>query len=110
MTDHDDITPQAELERGQRMVTEGITLQVRALARMGLAKAEWVDQHTSPLGRRNHLELARSGAVESRKVKRLVLIRKADVDDHIERTALKRGKRHEDENVDDVIERITGKR
>lgn len=108
VSDHDELTPQAELERGQRLVTEGIAMQVKAQMRLGLATAEWVDQHTSPLGRRPHLELARTGKVESKKLHGRVLIRKSDLDAHIERNALTRGTKHDEDDVGDVLERITG--
>lgn len=43
----------------------------------------WIDQHGSPLGRRRHCELARSGAFPARCVGRRWLARPADVDAYI---------------------------
>jgi len=44
----------------------------------------WIDQTRSPLGRRLHCALARSGALPARKMGRRWLVRVADVDAYIE--------------------------
>lgn len=44
----------------------------------------WIDQRTSPLGRRAHRELAKSGAFPASKVGRYWRARRADVDAYIE--------------------------
>jgi excisionase family DNA binding protein len=43
----------------------------------------WLDQSSSPLGRRLHCALARRGALPARKVGRRWLVRRADVDAYI---------------------------
>lgn len=48
-------------------------------------RTEYYDQTDSPIGRRAHLELARSGAVPSFRSKRKILIRRADLDAWLER-------------------------
>lgn len=103
-----DLTPDAKLERAKRLIAEGITNAVEAIIERGVAAQEWIDQHDSPIGKRQHLDLARSGAVESRKIHRRVLIKRVDLNRYIEQQAEKRGTRHEDDNVDDIIARITG--
>lgn len=103
-----DLTPDAKLERAKRQIAEGIASAVEAIIERGVAASEWIDQHASPLGRSAHLSLARSGKVESRKVHRRVLIKRVDLNRYIEQQAEKRGEnRHEDEDVSDVLERIT---
>lgn len=44
---------------------------------------DWLDQTTSPLGRRRHCELARAGAFPASKEGRRVRARRADVDAYI---------------------------
>ena len=46
---------------------------------------EWVDQEQSPLGRRRHLALAKSGKLPASKVGRRVLIRRSAIDAYLER-------------------------
>jgi hypothetical protein len=71
-----------------------------------LADSEWVDQQQSPLGRRRHCALARTGQVTSRKVGRRVLIRKIDIDAVLERE----GKPPADEDEDERMLREIGAR
>jgi len=104
-----DLTPDAKLERAKRQIAEAIATAVEAIIERGVAAQEWIDQDTSPLGKSAHLTLARSGKVESRKVHRRVLIRRVDLNRYIEQRAEARGtNRHEDEDVSDVLERMTG--
>jgi hypothetical protein len=50
---------------------------------------DWVDQRTSPLGRRQHCDAARSGRLRAKKLKGRWLARRADVDAYIEEHGLK---------------------
>lgn len=50
---------------------------------------DWVDQMTSPLGRRQHCDAARSGRLRAKKLKGRWLARRADVDAYIEQHGLK---------------------
>jgi hypothetical protein len=50
--------------------------------------SEWVDQKTSPLGRRRHLELARRGTLRSSKDAGRVLIRRADIEAYLAKKAV----------------------
>lgn len=45
--------------------------------------AEWVDQAVSPLGRRRHLDLVRTGVLKGNKVGKRVLVRRADVEAYL---------------------------
>lgn len=45
--------------------------------------AEWVDQNTSPLGRRRHLDLVRRGVLIGTKDRRRVLVRRSDIDAYL---------------------------
>lgn len=67
----------SELERGMTLILEG-------LKHLRVAE-DWVDQYHSPLGKRRHLALVRSGELEGHKVDRLVLVRRADMDAFIKR-------------------------
>lgn len=44
---------------------------------------DWIDQDGSPLGRRRHLELARTGVVKCSRVGRSVLVRRSDIDAYL---------------------------
>lgn len=102
-----DLTPDTKLERAKRQIADAIADAVEAILERGVAAAEWIDQDTSPLGKSTHLALARSGKVESRKVHRRVLIKRADLNRYIEERAEKRGdNRHDDEDVSDVLDRV----
>lgn len=103
-----DLTPDAKLERAKRQISEGIAAAIEAIIERGVAAAEWIDQDNSPLGKSAHLALARSGKVESRKVHRRVLIRRAELNRYIEQRAEARGVPTEEDDVSDVLERITG--
>lgn len=100
------LTPAARIERATRLIMEGVTEAVKATLDQGNAVAEWVDQRHSPLGKRRHLELARSGRIPSKKHGQLVLIRREDLNAYIERAGLSRGKSSEEEEVVDLVERI----
>ena len=76
MTTKDDAAL-TELERGMTLILEG-------LKRLRTSE-DWVDQYNSPLGKRRHLALVRSGQLEGHKVERLVLVRRGDLDAFIKR-------------------------
>ncbi len=64
------------------------------------AAPEWIDQKSSPLGRRRHLELARSGVLKSTKDAGRVLIRRTDIDRYLEKKTVIRV----DEKADEARE------
>jgi hypothetical protein len=58
---------------------------------------EFYSQCDNPLGRRQHLEVARSGAVQSYKVGRLVLVRRDEMRRFIELHAMAAPRREDNE-------------
>ncbi len=100
------------MERAKRTIAEGVAELVEAKIAQGVAAGEWVDQNHSPIGKRRHLELARTGKVPSRKVGKQVLIRRTVLNDYLDREGISRARPVEDEDVLDVVERIAagGKR
>ncbi len=50
--------------------------------------SEWVDQNDSPLGKRRHMALVRSGELKGRKDGRKVLVKRSELDAYIERNAI----------------------
>lgn len=60
----------------------GLTMVVAALRKLRTSE-DWVDQKSSPLGRRRHLEAVRRGALKGHRVNGLVLVRRADIDKYI---------------------------
>lgn len=44
---------------------------------------EWIDQASSPLGRRGHLEAVRRKVLAGRRVGKRVLVRRADIDRYV---------------------------
>jgi hypothetical protein len=99
----DELTPEARKQRGEKLIEAGIGEIVKAR----LAALDWVDQHHSPLKKRVHLELARSGKVPSRKIGAQVFIRVEDLNAYIDKHGLARGRREADEDEDEIIERVT---
>ena len=54
------------------------------LAELGERGDDWIDQAHSPLGRRTHCHLVRSGALPGVSVHRRVLVRRRDLDAYVE--------------------------
>jgi hypothetical protein len=74
----------SELDRLVDLLAERIADAV--VRRLGRANGdEFVDQSTSPLGRRRHIAAIRSGALPGRQVGRLYLARRSDVEAFISR-------------------------
>lgn len=70
--------------------------------------ADWVDQTTSPLGRRRHLELARTGVLKSSKQGRRVLIKRRDIDAFLEGSRRPAPVGEDDEaEVDRIVRRVS---
>ena len=100
------LTPEARLERAKRTIAEGISEMIEATIARGVAANEWVDQMHSPLGKRRHLELARTGKLPSKKIGRLVLVRREDMNAFLDREGLTRARPSDDDDVLAVVERI----
>ncbi|MGO9836443.1 MAG: helix-turn-helix domain-containing protein [Polyangiaceae bacterium] len=74
--------------------------RVAAVAIALNAGADWLDQYDSPLGKRKHLELCRKGVLPCRKNGKQRLVRRRDIDAHIE------GERARVENRQQDVEEI----
>lgn len=66
------------------LVESGLAMMLAGLKQIEHGD-EWVDQAHSPIGRLAHLEAVRTGRVKGCKVGKRVLVRKADLDDFIEK-------------------------
>lgn len=63
---------------------QGLALILDSIKRLKVGE-DWVDQASSPLGKRAHLEAVRSGKLRGHKVNGRVLVKRADLDAFIER-------------------------
>jgi excisionase family DNA binding protein len=72
-----------DVNRATRLIAAGIVELVRLEFSKGHAAGEWVDQTTSPLGHRRHLELVRSGALPASRSGKRVLVRRSDLDAYL---------------------------
>ncbi len=102
----EELTPEALEERASRTILAGVRDLVRAAVARHGAASDYYDQTTSPLGRRRHNELARSGKIPATKLHGRWMIRKDDLREYIERNGIKGVRREQDEGVDDLIERV----
>lgn len=95
--------------RAKRLLGEAVAELVSAHVSKGAASTEWVDQNDSPLGRRRHLDLVRTGVLPGKKDGRRVLVRRADLDAYlaVKPKAPPVGAAPEEEQtLDDVVRRI----
>lgn len=102
----EDLSPSALEERATRTLVAGVRDLIRAEVARHAASSDYYDQVSSPLGRRRHNELARSGKIPATKVHGRWMIRKDDLREYIERNGIKGTRREQDEGVDDLIERV----
>lgn len=74
-----------------RGLATGLDLALRSIQQLLEAPDpdEWVDQTTSPLGRRAHCAAVRRGDLRAHKVKGKVLVRRQDLDAYIEKHGVK---------------------
>ncbi len=68
----------------------------RAVAIAIDAGADWIDQYSSPLGKRKHLRLCREGVLACRQDGKQRLVRRADLDAYLTRTTKPRAAANED--------------
>ena len=78
-------------------------LLVRAEFARHQRSEDYYDQNSSPLGRRRHNELARSGAVAAVKYRGHWMVRKDDLHAFLQKTGKTVGRRESDEDVDDIL-------
>lgn len=71
--------------------------------------SEWVDQYSSPLGKRRHLEAVRHGKLTASREGRRVLVRRADIDAYFVANAIPRPL-SATPTVDDVLKSVNYRR
>src|SRR5262245_46482863 len=77
-------TREARLDRAKALLATAIEEIVEATLDMkGEGSGEWVDQATSPLGRRRHCALVRAGKLPACRDGRRVLVRRADIEAYL---------------------------
>ena len=102
------VPPAERIVRAKRLVAEAVAELVSAHVSQGVVSTEWLDQDTSPLGRRRHLELVRTGVLPGKKEGRRVLVRRADLDAYLAVTpkSTPDDAKPEEQTLDDVVRRI----
>lgn len=115
----EDLTPEARLERAKRQIADGLVDAFAAMLVLGSSDNEWVHQANSPLGRRKHLKLAKSGVFPSarreqhevggvvKKGRRWFVLR-SEVNAYIGKGAPARVASTETEEVDDILATVVG--
>lgn len=104
---HEDLTLEERIDRAKRAIADAIDDLVEARVARGAARAELVDQNSSPLGRRRHLELVRAGKLPATRDGRRVLVRRSDLDAYLDEHEVVRPPSTEDD-VDGMVARIVG--
>lgn len=102
-----ELTPEARIDRAKRTIADAIDELVEARLALGSARAEFVDQDTSPLGHRKHLELVRDKKLPAVKEGRRRLVRRSDIDAYLKEHEVAAGPQTDDD-VDAMVERIVG--
>lgn len=105
----EELSPTALEERATRTLLAGVRDLVRAEVARHASTTDYYDQTSSPLGRRRHNELARSGKIPATKIHGRWMVRKDDLRAYIERNGIKGARREQDEGVDELIDRVMKK-
>ncbi len=79
-----ELTPEARIALAKALIADAVSEMVAGFVAQAAAGAEWVDQSTSPLGRRRHLQLVRDGVLPSVHDKRRRLVRRADINRYLD--------------------------
>lgn len=91
-----ELPPIVELDEAARDLAGALERYIDAKIRFATNGAQWIEQSTSPLGRRKHLRLAREGVFASaRKVGRAWFVLKKEIDAYIAQ-----GLRPDDDEID----------
>jgi hypothetical protein len=83
------LSPRVERELAASALLAAIDRYIRVAIRAPSQAEEWVDQHTSPLGKRAHLEAVRSGKLRGVKHGRRILVRRAELNSFLESHSVK---------------------
>jgi hypothetical protein len=73
------------MSKAYKLLAEAARVRAEASPETSTPAAEWIGPEASPLGRRPTLALCRSGALESAKIGRRVLVRRASLEAYVER-------------------------
>ncbi len=85
------LTPRARRELAAAALLSALEGYFRVILGDKTSATEWVDQHTSPLGKRLHMESVRRGELRGVKHGRRILVRRAELDSFLEdRSAMRR--------------------
>lgn len=107
MTKPPALTPAARAERAKRAIAEAVSDLITATLEQGASQVEWVNQKSSPLGRRKHCELVRKGKLPGYRHGRDVLVRRADMNAYLEREGVRPvTAANDDEAVVDIVEEL----
>jgi hypothetical protein len=89
--DPDDValTPRARRELAAGALLAALEVYVRDIVADVAVSDEWVDQHTSPLGKRAHLEAVRRGDLHGVKHGRRILVRRSELNSFLETRSVK---------------------
>ena len=83
------LTPAMRMDLAARAPLAAIDAYVHALIATSQADQEWIDQSTSPLGKRAHLEAVRSGRLLGVKHGKRALVRRADLNAYLARSPVR---------------------
>ena len=89
-TEREGLTPTARRELAGRALLGALDEYLRAVLSGVASASEWIDQHSSPLGKRPHLEAVRRGDLKAVKVGRRVLVRRGDIESFLESSPSRR--------------------
>ncbi len=78
-----ELTPEARIARAKRVLADAVADMVEALVAKGVVASEWIDQDSSPLGHRRHLELVRQKVLKGVREGKKVLVRRSDVEAYL---------------------------
>jgi hypothetical protein len=84
------LTPKARRELAAAALLSALDGYLRVILGDMTSANEWVDQHTSPLGKRLHMEAVRRGDLRGVKHGRRILVRRADLDSFLANRSARR--------------------
>ncbi len=88
------------MDRVKYRIGDVVVEAIKEMLDVDAGKTEWIDQAHSPLGRRRHLELVRTGVLRASRDGRKVLVRRVDIDAYLAKHQVIRV----DENADEERE------
>jgi hypothetical protein len=98
-TESEALTPTARRELAGRALLGALDEYLRAVLGGVATASEWIDQHSSPLGKRAHLEAVRRGELKAVKFGRRVLVRRGEMESFLENRPSRRRARDDGSGV-----------